>query len=275
MKTRTSKTRNYKGSKSNTKLEGGSGFWLFGKHSVFSAIKSGRRKIFKILISSKSNAEALKKELFIHKKEHLASLIEITDQDRITRLSGADFLHQGIAMQASKLSIGDQNSLIAKLEKIPNDLEKPTLLIMDEIQDPQNFGAIIRSAISFGVIDIIFCSHNSSKETPAAIKASSGTIEQADLFEVTNLNNLLEKLKKLDYWCIGLAGEAKLELPEVAKYRNIALIVGCEGEGMRSLVKKNCDLLLRINIDNKVESLNASVASAIALYEIKKTRNIV
>jgi 23S rRNA (guanosine2251-2'-O)-methyltransferase len=84
------------------------------------------------------------------------------------------------------------------------------------------------------------------------------------------LNNLIEKLKKIGYWCAGLAGEGKVELSKLKEYKNIALIVGSEGSGMRDLVKKNCDLLVKIKIDEEVESLNASVATSIALFELSK-----
>jgi 23S rRNA (guanosine2251-2'-O)-methyltransferase len=87
---------------------------------------------------------------------------------------------------------------------------------------------------------------------------------------VTNFNNLFEKIKKIGYWCVGLAGEGEVKLSEVKDYKNIALVVGSEGGGIRDLVKKNCDLLVRIEIEKEVESLNASVAAAIALYEISK-----
>ena len=87
---------------------------------------------------------------------------------------------------------------------------------------------------------------------------------------VVNFNNLIEKLKKIGYWCVGLAGEGKTSIQTLKEYKNIALIVGSEGDGIRDLVKKNCDLLAKIEIDKEVESLNASVAAAIALYELTR-----
>lgn len=93
-------------------------------------------------------------------------------------------------------------------------------------------------------------------------------IENVDLFLVVNLNNLIIKLKELGYWCIGLAGESDVSVEKICDYKNIALVVGSEGEGIRNLVKKNCDLLVKIEMDEEVESLNASVAASIALHKI-------
>ena len=99
-------------------------------------------------------------------------------------------------------------------------------------------------------------------------KSYSGMVENFDLFLVVNLSNLMVKLKDLDYWCIGLAGEAVESVDKIREYKNIALVIGSEGEGIRELVKKNCDLLVRIEMDVAVESLNASVAASIALREV-------
>ena len=158
-----------------------------------------------------------------------------------------------------------------ELNAIDDKKDLPKLLLLDQISDPQNIGAIIRSAISFGVTKIIFCEHNSPKENATIVKAAAGTIEFCDLIVVTNFNNLIEKIKKIGYWCFGLAGEGTFTLKEAQTYDHVALIVGSEGDGIRSLVKKNCDLLVKIDIDEKVESLNASVATAIALYELSKS----
>ena len=160
--------------------------------------------------------------------------------------------------------------MLEELYALEEGEKRPTLLLLDQVSDPHNVGAIIRSAIGFGVTKIIFCEHNSPKENATIVKSSAGTIEMADLIVVTNFSNLIEKLKKIDYWCIGLAGEAKNDISIIKEYQNIALIIGSEGSGIRDLVKKNCDLLAKININDEVESLNASVAAAITLHEISK-----
>jgi len=153
-----------------------------------------------------------------------------------------------------------------KSDQAPKNM--PPLLIMDQLRDPHNVGAIIRSACAFGVKKIIFPEHNFPKESAVMNKSASGMVENVDLYLVVNINNLMLKLKELGYWCIGLAGEGEVLVEKIREYKNIALIVGSEGDGIRDLVRRNCDLLVRIEIDENVESLNASVASSIALREV-------
>lgn len=247
--------------------------FICGKHPVFTALKQhsleGRRKIFEILVTQNSSDEL---RSFINKNSlrEVSPLVKIVDSAVIENVVGIHQPHQGFLVKASRLPIQNQFDLLEELYAIPEGEKKPTLLLLDQISDPHNVGAIIRSAVSFGVKKIIFCEHNAPQENSTIVKSSAGTIEFADLVVVTNFNNLIEKLKKIDYWCAGLAGEGKSKLSEVKDCKNIALIVGSEGNGIRDLVKKNCDFLVRIEIDKEVESLNASVAAAIALYEISR-----
>ena len=144
------------------------------------------------------------------------------------------------------------------------------MLILDQILDPHNLGAIIRTAVAFGVENIIITSYNSVKDTPVVAKTSVGLNEIVNLIEVVNLNNAIKDLKKIGYFIIGLDGEAKIEINKITDNKNLALVLGNEGRGIRDLVKKNCDELVKIPMSNAVESLNVSVASAIAIYELWK-----
>jgi len=239
---------------------------IYKKHPVYSAIINKKRNIHKILATKSSSLELTE---FLKKNNiSLKTKIEIVENQQITNLV-EEKNHQGIAAFCSKLPIKNQYDLLEKLYEIKESQQKlPPLLLLDQISDPHNVGAIIRSATAFGVKNIIFCEHNAPKENITMIKTSVGTIEQANIFIVTNFNNLIEKLKKINYWCIGLDGSAKADIKEIKKFDDIALIIGSEGDGIRQLVKKNCDLLVKIAIDKEVESLNASVATSIALYEL-------
>ena len=242
--------------------------WLYGKHSVLSALQKKRRKVFQILVTKNSAAE-LEKFLQHNNLQKLADIIKLTDNDHINSVVGRDQIHQGIAASCSRLAVKNQNDLLEELYKLKKP-QLPNLILLDQLSDPQNIGAIIRSAASFGVKKIIFCEHNAPRESAAMCKSSAGTIEMIDLVTVVNFSNLIEKLKKLGYWCIGLDGRSSTFIDEIKNYDNVALIVGSEGDGIRELVKKNCDILAKIKIDPSVESLNASVATSIALYELSK-----
>jgi len=243
--------------------------WICGKHPAFTAIKRQRRKIYEILVTQNSLPE-LKNFLAKNSLQNFLPLIKLVDNGAIENLVGKQQPHQGLLIKASRLPIKNQIDLLEELYEFSEGEKLPPLLLLDQISDPHNVGAIIRSAASFGVKKIIFCEHNAPQENSTIIKSSAGTIEFVDLVVVTNLNNLIEKLKKIGYWCVGLAGEGKAKLSELREFKNIALVVGSEGNGIRDLVKKNCDFLVRIEIDSEVESLNASVAAAIALYEISR-----
>jgi 23S rRNA (guanosine2251-2'-O)-methyltransferase len=269
------KNRNFS---SNKKAEKPSGLWLYGKHPVFSALQKKRREIFTIL-ATKNTAAELEKFLHLNNISLLKSKIQLVDNHHIESTIGSQHAHQGFALNCSAIPIQNQNDLleglykILEMVKLNDHLDKnknylPKLLIMDQLSDPRNIGSIIRSAAAFGVTKIIFPEHNFPKETAIINKSSSGMIENVDLIAVTNLNNLIVQLKEIGYWCIGLDGSARSTIDEIKNYPNVALIIGSEGDGIRSLVKKNCDLLVKISMAQGVESLNASVAAAIALHEM-------
>lgn len=260
-------TRNQKGKKNETTHSQNS-IWLCGKHATFSALQKKRRKIFQILVTRNTLPE-LEKTIQQHNLSALQNYVKLVDGEQISATIGRDQIHQGIAVNCSRLPIKTQNDLLEELYALDKS-ELPKLILLDQLSDPQNIGAIIRSAISFGVKKIIFCEHSAPKENAAMCKSSAGTIEMADLVVVVNFNNLIEKLKKIGYWCIGLDGTSTTPISEIKNYDNVALVVGSEGDGIRDLVRKNCDILAKINIDHNVESLNASVATSIALYELSR-----
>lgn len=251
--------------KSKTPLSDANQIWIFGKHQVFSVLKAKRRKVFELLATKNSIAEL---EQFL-KKEKLdfRDKIKFTDNFEIENNVGASQVHQGLAVRCSKLPIKNQNDLLEELYGLEKE-NLPTLLLLDQLSDPHNVGAVIRSAAAFGVQKIVFCQHGAPKENSTIVKAAAGTMDLVDLIEVVNLSNLIEKLKKIGYWLVGLAGEGKVSVKEIKDYRPLGLVIGSEGDGIRNLVKKNCDVLARIEIDGEVESLNVSNATAIALYEV-------
>ena len=144
------------------------------------------------------------------------------------------------------------------------------ILILDEIQDPRNFGALIRSAEVFGVDAIIIPERNSVRINETVVKTSTGAIEYVPIVKVTNLSNTIEKLKKIDYWVYGAAGEAEFSSAEEQYPQKVVLVLGNEGTGLRKKVREYCDKLIKIPMRGKINSLNVSVAGGILLSEIAK-----
>ena len=146
--------------------------------------------------------------------------------------------------------------------------DKSLILILDEIQDPRNFGAIIRSAEVFKVDLIIIPERNSVRINETVVKTSTGAIEYVDIVKVTNLSDTINKLKKLDYWVYGAAGEATMNYNEESYPDKVVLVLGNEGSGIRKKVREHCDKLIKIPMYGKINSLNVSVATGILLSRI-------
>lgn len=159
----------------------------------------------------------------------------------------------------------------AFLEKIA-PMEKSIVLILDEVQDPRNFGALIRSAEVFGVKGIIIPERNAVRINETVVKTSTGAIEYVDIVKVTNISEAIKRLKTLDYWVYGAEGEEGAHDYSKEKYPSrTALVLGSEGNGMRKKVKESCDVLIKIPMYGKINSLNVSVAGGIILSEIVKS----
>lgn len=237
--------------------------WLFGTHPVKMALLNPTRKIFRILVTANNKKELedfLKENNLVLDKK----LIAIVTHEEIEAKFSTKVIHQGIALLCSNLNPISDNDFLAQVK---NEKKCGNIIILDQLTDQHNIGAIIRSAVAFGVKNVGLIKQNFGGETATICKSSSGAIEKANLILIGNLNDFILRLKKSDYWVIGLDGYGKNEFSEMKNFQNICLIIGSEGEGIRHLVKKNCDLLVKIPI-NEVESLNASNAAAIALYQI-------
>ena len=238
---------------------------IYGKHPFFSVLRSKKRKIYEIFVSEKNRNEFFD----IAKKENLSfddKILNFVDTSKLDSIFPyQEKNHQGFILFASEKNRLTFDDFMAN---IGNNSELPRLLILDQILDPHNLGAIIRTAVAFGINNVIVTSYNSVKDTPVVSKTSVGLNEIINLIEVVNLNSAIKDLKKAGYFVIGLDGEAKNTIDRIGDARNLALVLGNEGRGIRELVKKNCDELVKIPMENSVESLNVSVASAIAIYEL-------
>lgn len=166
--------------------------------------------------------------------------------------------HQGVMIEVDSFKYGSLDDV--------KDSER--LILLDKIEDPHNLGAIIRSAESFGFDGVIIPERRSAKVSPTVYKTSAGAINNIKIVMVKNLNRAMEELKDQGFWIYGLAGEAESSIDQTDLKGKVALVVGNEGDGLSRMVREHCDMLVKIPMQGLVNSLNASVASAISMYEL-------
>ncbi len=227
---------------------------LYGIHSCFAALKNPKRKIQRIFVTDRTS-----KELVLSHKHPTPKIIQIREFDK---LLPKDAVHQGIVIETEPLpecnlkDISDSKIIVA----------------LDQVTDPHNVGAIMRSSIAFGADAIIFTKDNAPALSGALAKSASGALEIIKCCKVTNLSRALEQLKKDEFWVAGLDGHTKTDIDKANLSGKTILVMGSEGKGLRKITKSACDLLVRLPISDKIESLNVSNAAAIALYEISRNK---
>ncbi len=231
---------------------------IYGRHAVISALKNPKRKIQKLLITAENRAEI--------EKLGIKAPYSVIDKKDFTKILPEDAVHQGFALYCERLESYD----IADLITLAENKEKCHILILDQVTDPQNIGAIIRSCAAFETLGLVVQDKNSPLESGAMDKASAGTIEFVPVARVTNLSRAIETLKDNGFWVMGMDGYANITIDKINKSGKIAIVMGSEGKGMRRLVQENCDSSVKLPISPNVESLNVSTAAAIALYELSK-----
>ena len=230
---------------------------IWGYHAVREALRSERRKILRIMATDAA-AEKLAGEIAA---KNLRA--ELVSPEQIAQRLPQDAVHQGVLVEARHLPDLD-------LEDLP---ENGFILVLDQVTDPHNVGAILRSAAAFGVAAVILPERHAPAASAVMAKAASGAMERVPLVRVVNLARALDQLKAANVWCVGLAGDAPQVLGQADLTGRIALVLGSEGEGLRRLTRERCDMLVRIPMAQEaVESLNVSNAAAVALYEIARRR---
>lgn len=231
---------------------------IYGRHAVLSALKNPKRRIQKLLITAENRAEI----------EKISPSIPFTiiDKKDFNKILSEDAVHQGFALYCARLESYD----IADLVEMAEAKQRCCILILDQVTDPQNIGAIIRSCAAFNTLGLIVQDKNSPLESGAMDKAAAGTIEFVPIARVTNLSRAIETLKENGFWVMGMDGYAETTIDKINKDGKIAIVMGSEGKGMRRLVQENCDSSVKLPISPNVESLNVSTAAAITLYELSK-----
>lgn len=208
-------------------------------------------------------------EIFRYAAEHSISLLQTTRAE-LDRLTGGA-VHQGVALQLPSYEYAYPGDLIA--DAVNDETRAGLLVALDGITDPHNLGAIVRSAAAFGAHGVIIPERRSASVTAVVWKSSAGALARVPVAKATNLNRVLQDAAKAGFTVVGLAGEGETDIAGVPGADGpVLLVVGSEGAGLARLTRERCDVLARIPIASEVESLNASVAASISLYEVARSR---
>lgn len=236
---------------------------VFGRNSVVEVLREKVPATALIMAERMDSDPRIQECIALAKAQGIEMLMgNRTDLDRMT----ADGAHQGIVLKVAPYEYADAKSFLGN----------GPIIVLDSITDPRNLGAIARSAAAFGAAGIVVGERRGVGVTAAAWKTSAGALARIKVAQVTNLTRQLKAYQDAGALVIGLTGDSKLEIDSLSKDQldaDLVLVVGAEGEGLSRLISEQCDFLVRIPISKSVESLNASVAASIALYEMNRIKN--
>ena len=236
--------------------------WLHGQHAVSAALANPLRKLRRLLVTAEARKTLLEKVPAPWPVQE-----EIVDRSRFGTFLPEDAVHQGVALLAATLPPTPLDVALAR--------SKGPVLVLDQVTDPRNVGAILRSAAAFGAAAVVMQDRHAPPETGALARTASGALEVVPVVREVNLARAILTLQRAGYWVMGLAGEAEQELAAALpadRSRPVALVLGAEDTGLRRLQRETCDELVRLPITSAVESLNVSVAAAVGLYELARAR---
>ena len=229
--------------------------WLWGWHPVAAALDNPMRAAPKRLLATADRAKA------IQSRAEMVPILEIVDAHIISQLLPQGASHQGVALRIPLLEQTALEDLAAS---------SSFLVMLDQVTDPQNVGAIFRSAAAFGAGGVIVQDRHAPALTGALAKAAAGAIDKIPHARETNLSRALEQLETMGWRAVGLDGEAEQPLHTVLDGSKTVLVLGAEGEGLRRLVREHCDAIAHIPMPGGFESLNVSAAAAVAMYEVSR-----
>jgi 23S rRNA (guanosine2251-2'-O)-methyltransferase len=238
--------------------ESTSGLWLYGLHAVRAALANKHRKIHRLVATERARA-------LLSEDSTRRVPTEIVNAETIARFLPQGAVHQGAALLCEGLAKRDLEKAIGA----PTD-QRRVVVVLDQLSDPQNVGAILRTAAAFGATAVIVQDRHAPPESGALAKAASGALDLVPYVSVVNIARTLEQLAKLGFWRIALSGDGESALKDAVAEGDVALVLGSEGSGIRRLVRENCDAVASVPISERMESLNVASAAAIALYELRR-----
>jgi 23S rRNA (guanosine2251-2'-O)-methyltransferase len=239
---------------------------IWGRHPVLEALRAGR-PADRLYVAEGARPTGILAEI-VRLGTTNGVPIQAVDRRALDRMAdGAN--HQGIVADVAEFQYRALSDLIALGE---SSGQFPLIIALDALEDPQNFGTLIRTADAVGATGVVIPLHRSVGVTSAVEKASAGAVEFVPIARVTNLSRALGELKEAGYWAVGLTGEGANRYDDFPVDVSLVLVVGAEGKGLSRLVRENCDVLARLPMFGHLESLNAAVAGSIVLYDIRRRR---
>ena len=237
---------------------------IVGRNAVTEALKAGRT-ISKIFIAQGSEG-SIKKILALANEAGI--FCEFTNSAKLDKLFSGR--HQGVIAIAAPVAYSTLEEILTLAE---SKNQPPFIILLDELEDPQNFGAILRTADAAGVHGVIIPKRRSVSLNSTVAKISAGAVEYVKVAQVVNVAQTLEKLREMNLMVVGSSMDAEKNFYDADLTGGIVLVIGNEGKGMRRLTRENCDVLIKIPMAGKINSLNASAAAAVLMYEIFRQRN--
>lgn len=240
---------------------------LYGIHPVLAALRVRPRAVHRVILARRAGDPAVAEILEIAQRHRIA--VERNDNRGLSRMLGNE-QHQGVLADVEPFPLADLDDTLRACRR---SNEKIFFLVLDALQDPQNVGALIRSAVCCGVQAVLFPKDRAAPLSPAVAKASAGAIEQIRLCRVVNIAASITHLQQHGIWVAGCAPQAQRTIYDFDFDCDLALVIGAEGRGLRPLTAKTCDELLAIPMRGACQSLNASAAGAVALFEAMRQRH--
>ncbi|WP_193368133.1 23S rRNA (guanosine(2251)-2'-O)-methyltransferase RlmB [Pelagibius marinus] len=247
--------------------------WLYGVHAVLAALGNPNRRPERLLLTPEAAQTWGARLREVRDSAHAALASETVARRNIDELLPEGAVHQGLALRCAPLSQPALEDLLDP-EALPaagNGGIPPlrrVIVLLDQVTDPHNVGAVLRSAAAFGALAVVALDKGAPEESGTLAKSASGALEAVPYISVVNLARSLDLLKEAGFWCLGLAGEAEQTLAESRPGEAVALVLGAEGPGLRRLTRERCDLLVKLPTRPPIDSLNVSNAAAVALYEL-------
>lgn len=235
---------------------------LFGIHAVQAALDYSPQKISRAWVDGQRQDARLKQ--VVDDLLALGVQPEKTERKKLDRMADGKN-HQGIVAAVELPAMHSEDQLKLDVQALN---EPAFYLVLDQVQDPHNLGACLRTVDAVGAHGIIVTKDNAASITPTVCKVASGAAETVPVYQVTNLARVLRWLKEQNIWVMGAAGEAEQTIYDMKLDMSLALVMGAEGSGMRHLTRQHCDFLVKIPMAGQVESLNVSVAAGVLLYEV-------